>query len=302
MSAITGMTRCCDGSSGGELDEVADEPEDRTSIFVGIDWGSEQHQVCVLDPRRKVLLEVSFGHSGSALAELAQTLLRLGDNEAGRIAVAIEVPRGAIVETLVDKGIAVFSINPKQLDRFRDRHTVSGAKDDRRDALVLADSLRTDRAAFRRVQIGDPLLVQLRELTREQEELKAERVALGNRLREQLHRYFPQILELDSVYDGRWLWELLEMAPTPELARKLSVAKLRSLLKRYRIRSLTAEQVKGRFSRTSSSGGTRSCGSNESTRRASHPKTSFDPRAKGPGRTRHRTRARKARSPVRGKS
>jgi transposase len=223
---------------------VSGEEEDLTSIFVGIDWGSEQHQVCVLDPRRKVLLEAALGHSGSALEELAQTLLRLGSNDAGRIAVAIEVPRGAIVETLLDKGIAVFSINPKQLDRFRDRHTVSGAKDDRRDALVLADSLRTDRAAFRRARLGDPLLVQLRELTREQEELKAERVSLGNRLREQLHRYFPQILELDSVYDARWLWELLEVAPTPELARKLSVAKLRALLRRYRIRSLTAEQVK----------------------------------------------------------
>jgi transposase len=223
---------------------VADEEENVARIYVGIDWGSERHQVCVLDPRRRVLLERAFGHSGSALEELAQTLLRLGDNDAGCIAVAIEVPRGAIVETLLDKDIAVFSINPKQLDRFRDRHTVSGAKDDRRDALVLADSLRTDRAAFRRAQLGDPLLVQLRELTREQDELKAERIALGNRLREQLHRYFPQVLELDSVYDARWLWDLLEMAPTPELARKLSVAKLRSLLKQYRIRSLSAEQVK----------------------------------------------------------
>jgi hypothetical protein len=39
----------------------------------------------------------------------------------------------------------------KQLDRFRDRFTVAGAKDDRRDAHVMADSLRTDRHAFRRL-------------------------------------------------------------------------------------------------------------------------------------------------------
>ena len=223
---------------------MADGEEELASIFVGIDWGSEQHQVCVLDARRKVLLEAPFAHSGSALEELAGTLLRLGGNDAQRIAVAIEVPRGAIVETLLEKGISVFSINPKQLDRFRDRHSVSGAKDDRRDALVLADSLRTDRAAFRQARLGDPLIVQLRELTRVQDELKAERIALGNRLREQLHRYFPQVLALDSVYDGRWLWELLEMAPTPERAGKLSVGKLRALLKRYRIRSVSAEQVK----------------------------------------------------------
>jgi Transposase len=73
MSAITGLTRCCDGSSGRELDEVSDEEVDLTTIFVGIDWGSEQHQVCVLDPRRKELLEATLGHSGSALEDLAQT-------------------------------------------------------------------------------------------------------------------------------------------------------------------------------------------------------------------------------------
>jgi transposase len=221
------------------------EPEEElASAFVGIDWGSERHQVCVIDARRRVLLEAEFEHSGAGLEQLAENLLRVVGNEARQLAVAIEVPRGAIVETLLEKGIAVFSINPKQLDRFRDRHSVSGAKDDRRDALVLADSLRTDGQAFRRARLGDPILVELRELTRLQDELKSERISLGNRLRAQLHRYFPQLLELDSIYDAKWMWELLEMAPTPELARKLSVGKLRSLLKRHRIRSVTAEQVK----------------------------------------------------------
>src|SRR5204863_9464647 len=48
--------------------------------------------------------------------------------------------------------------NPKQLDRFRDRFTVAGAKDDRRDAHVLADSLRTDRHAFRRLSNDEPVI------------------------------------------------------------------------------------------------------------------------------------------------
>jgi transposase len=175
---------------------------------------------------------------------MVAAIVRAADDKIARLSVAIEQPRGAVVETLLEKGIAVFSINPKQLDRFRDRHTVSGAKDDRRDAFVLADSLRTDMTAFRRARLGDPLLVQLRELSRMQEELKADRIALGNRLREQLHRYYPQVLALGSVYDGRWIWDLLEMAPTPELARKLSVSKIRALLKTHRIRSLTPEGVK----------------------------------------------------------
>jgi transposase len=214
------------------------------SIFVGVDWGSEAHQVCVLDVARKVLLEKSFPHSGKGLSSLVAALLKLADDKAERVAVAIEKPNGAIVETLLERGISVFAINPKQLDRFRDRHTVAGAKDDRRDALVLADSLRTDRQAFRQARLGDPLLVQLRELSRMQEGLRAERVSLGNQLREQLHRYFPQILELGSVYDAHWLWELLKVAPTPELARRLSLAKLGSLLKKHRIRNVSAEQAR----------------------------------------------------------
>lgn len=217
---------------------------DEFEVWVGIDWGSEVHQVCVMDSARRILLECSIAHSGEALVDLAQKLTDLAGGRSGRLAVAIEVPRGPVVETLLEKGMSVFAVNPKQLDRFRDRHTVAGAKDDRRDALVLADSLRTDMPAFRRVRLGDPLLVQLRELSRAQDELKAERIALANRLREQLHRYFPQILELDGIYDSSWIWALLERAPTPELARRLSLAKIGSLLRQHRIRRFTAEQVR----------------------------------------------------------
>jgi transposase len=217
---------------------------DDFDLFVGIDWGSETHQVCVLDSNREVLLECAIAHSGEALRGLTEKLIASAGGVASRLAVGIEVPRGPVVDTLLEKGINVFAINPKQLDRFRDRHTVAGAKDDRRDALVLADSLRTDRAAFRRVLLGDPALVQLRELSRAHDELKAERIALGSRLREVVHRYFPQILELDSVYESPWLWALLERAPTPELARRLSLAKIGSILRQHRIRRLTPEQVR----------------------------------------------------------
>jgi len=120
----------------------------------------------VIDGTRTVILEKTFAHSGKGIGELVEAVLQVTERQTERVAVAIEVPRGAIVGTLLEKEIAVFAINPKQLDRFRDRHTVAGAKDDRRDALVLADSLRTDRFAFRRIRVGDPLLVELRELSR----------------------------------------------------------------------------------------------------------------------------------------
>ena len=79
---------------------------------------------------------------------------------------------------------------PKQLDRFRDRHSVAGAKDDRRDAFVLAEALRTDRGAFRRVAAEDPRLIQLREVAAH-DELVQERLRLASRLRDKVLRYFP---------------------------------------------------------------------------------------------------------------
>src|SRR2546428_8513520 len=87
---------------------------------------------------------------------MADWLTALADGEPARIAVAIEVPRGPVVETLLERGFHVFAINPKQLDRFRDRHSPAGAKDDRRDGFVLGDPLRTDPPPVRQVHLDDP--------------------------------------------------------------------------------------------------------------------------------------------------
>src|SRR5262249_4550493 len=141
---------------------------------VGIDWASEAHQVCVLDAARRIISERSFAHAGDAVAAFAEWLNELAGDDPGGVAVAIEIPRGAVVETLVERGFHVYAINPKQLDRFRDRHSVAGAKDDRRDAFVLGDSLRTDRDCFRRVRLDDPVVIQVRELSRVDEDLGRE--------------------------------------------------------------------------------------------------------------------------------
>ena len=97
--------------------------------------------------------------------------------------------RATDFESLLEHGFAVHSINPKQLDRFRDRFSPAGAKDDRRDARVLASALRTDPHCLRRLEPTDPAIVELREWSRLSEELTRERVRLANRMRQQLWRY-----------------------------------------------------------------------------------------------------------------
>jgi transposase len=211
--------------------------------FVGIDWGSQTHQVCVLDRERHRVGERSIEHEGGALAECATWLTTLAAGEVHRVAVAIEIPRGAIVELLVERGFHVFAINPKQLDRFRDRHTVAGAKDDRRDAFVLADSLRTDRPSFRQVQVEEPHLLMLRELSRTEEALLTEFRRATNQLREQLQRFYAPLLQLCPAADEPWLWDLLELAPTPSHATGLTEAHVAGVLKTPRIRRVSAGDV-----------------------------------------------------------
>jgi transposase len=212
-------------------------------FYVGIDWATQAHQVCVIDGERHLLAERTVDHDGLALTQFVDWLGVLTGNQPQRVAVAIEMPRGAIVEVLVERGFAVFSVNPKQLDRFRDRHTVAGAKDDSRDAFVLADSLRTDEQCFRCIQLDDPRIIQIRELTRIEEDLKVEFSRLTNRLREQLHRYYPQLLRLSPAADEPWLWDLIEIVPTPEQGARLPQKHLEKLLREHRIRRLTAEDV-----------------------------------------------------------
>ena len=199
--------------------------------YVGIDWGSQQHQVCVLDRHRHVVGERVVDHTGSSLAQLATWLWALSAGHPQRVAVAIEVPRGALVEGLIERGFHVFAINPKQLARFRDRHTMSGAKDDRRDAFVLADSVRTDQPSLRRLQLDAPQLLLLRELSRAEETLLEEFRRSANRLRDQLHRFSPQMLHLCSGADASWLWDLIDLAPTPAHAALLSQEQIQRVLK-----------------------------------------------------------------------
>jgi hypothetical protein len=117
-------------------------------LQVGIDWGTARHQVCVLGAAGELLGERAFDHDGVGLRQLVDWLLSFAGGEAERVQAAIETPHGAVVDALLSAGLRVFAINPKRLDRLRDRYSVAGAKDDRRDAFVLADSLRTDPRAF----------------------------------------------------------------------------------------------------------------------------------------------------------
>jgi transposase len=211
--------------------------------FVGLDWASALHRVRVVDGNGKSVAERDVPHDGTALAEMCTWLSQVTGASPGDIAVAIETPRGPVVEALLEHGFAVFAINPKQLDRFRDRFSPAGAKDDSRDALVLGDSLRTDRQAFRRIALDDPLVIELREFSRMRDDLKQEQNRLTNRVRDQLWRYYPQMRAFSEDFASDWFLDLWHAVPTPDEAARATDKAIAAILKRHRIRRFDAAGV-----------------------------------------------------------
>lgn len=212
------------------------------SIGVGIDWGADEHEVCVNvrgEPRPRRL---RVRHEGAEVAKLFDELAGLSANAAD-IWIGIETPHGALVDAALDRGMSVFAINPKQLDRFRDRYCTSGKKDDKTDAYVLARTVLSDTDCYRRLEVSAPEYVMLREWSRQRESLVGEQTRLTNRIKEALRRYYPSFLKLGAIGEG-WVRELFRLAPSPKKAGRIRLATIEKVLRSHRIRRLDSDQVR----------------------------------------------------------
>jgi hypothetical protein len=96
---------------------------------------------------------------------------------------------------------------------------------------------------FRKLTIAEPLIVELREWSRIDENLKVERLRLANRMWDQLWRYYPQMLEIANDLGADWVLDLWEAAPTPEKAARVSRKAVARILKSHRIRRFDALHV-----------------------------------------------------------
>ena len=110
-----------------------------TPTYAGIDWSWQNHAVCVIDHSGRRIAQHSVPHAAAGMTALT-TLFRLHQVTA----VAIERGDGLLVDHLIRDGFTVTVISPRQVKSLRQRHGAAGNKDDRFDAFVLADALRTD--------------------------------------------------------------------------------------------------------------------------------------------------------------
>ncbi|HTF12830.1 MAG TPA: IS110 family transposase [Asanoa sp.] len=203
-------------SASNTLPEEA--PNDVTG---GLDWARDDHAVSVVDGRGRQIARHTVEHTAAGLRELITVLAAAGCRE-----VAIERPDGAVVDALLEAGLTVVVISPNQVKNLRGRYGSAGNKDDRFDAFVLADTLRTDRARLRPLVPDSPQTVALRRTVRARRDLVAHRVALANQLRAHLRLVLPGAVGLFNEIDSLITLAFLTRFPTQDKADWLTPARL----------------------------------------------------------------------------
>ncbi|HEY6398937.1 MAG TPA: IS110 family transposase [Solirubrobacteraceae bacterium] len=193
----------------------------------GLDWASESHAICIVDPRGTIRESFAVSHDATGLGELVRRLHRYPE-----LQVAIERPDGLLVDTLVGAGIAVVPIHPNKVKAARERYTTSGAKSDPGDAYVLADFLRTDGHRFHPLAPLSEATRALRALVRSRDDLVKAKVALTNQLAAQLAVFWPAAAEIFNRLDSAIALAFLTRYPTPETAAHLGERRLAAFLRR----------------------------------------------------------------------
>ena len=208
-------------------------------LFVGDDWAEDHHDVEVQDEAGRKLAARRLPEGIAGIAGLHELIgAHLGSGDAADVVIGIETDRGPWVAALVAAGYQVHAINPRQVSRFKERYSTSGAKSDAADAHALADMVRSERHQLRVVAGDSEQAAAVKVVARAHQTLIWERTRHMLRMRQALREYFPAALE---AYAGAGLaaadtLELLVMAPDPARAARLSPARITAALKRARRR------------------------------------------------------------------
>ncbi len=201
-------------------------------IFVGHDWAEDHHDVVVLDEAGERLASGRLVDGVDGVAGF-HGLVAESVDEAEEVVIGTETDRGLFVGALVAAGYQVFAVNPKAVDRYRDRVRMAGGKSDAADAKVLADLVRTDRHLHRRLAADSELAEALKVLTRTHKDLIWQRQGQVNQLRSALREYYPGAVEaFRTELAHPDALAVLALAPTPEQGRRLSPARIASAVRR----------------------------------------------------------------------
>ena len=219
-------------------------------LFIGDDWAEAHHDIEIEDEAGRLLVRKRLPEGLAGVTLLHELIAEHLDpsGEPDQVLVGIETDRGPWVQALLATGYLVYAINPLQVARYRERHSTSGAKSDPGDAHLLAEIVRLDRAHHRRIAGDSEIAEHVKVATRAHQTMIWSRVRQVNTLRSLLREYYPAALAVFGTdLASPDALAVLAAAPTPELGRRLSQARIETLLRkagRQRNIAATAARIK----------------------------------------------------------
>lgn len=193
-------------------------------VYIGIDWSENEHEVAWLNEQGVIIDQFTMAHNPEGLVKLETARQQLG-LRAADCPVAIETAHHLVVDFLWARGYEqLYVIPPSVIKSNRGRFGNSGAKDDQRDAHLIAEVLRTDRGRLQPWQPDQPLTQQIRAKINQVQFLTKQKVRYANRLRALLLRYYPAALEVFGLWRSLISLSFIQHYPTPQAAEALSWA------------------------------------------------------------------------------
>lgn len=200
-------------------------------MYVGIDWASRAHELCVVDDAGVVIEQFGFAHDERGISAALARLAKLA--EPSQLPVAIERPDGLLVDRLLEAGHEVVPIHPNAFHASRPRWEGAASKSDVGDAYRLADLLRTDHHRLRGLRPLDQQTRELQALIRLRDDHVAARVAATNQLAALLAQHWPGAAAIFGRLDSEIALCFLERYPTPQSTSRIGEARLAAFLRRH---------------------------------------------------------------------
>jgi len=163
--------------------------------FVGLDWADQKHDISIVSAAGGVPVHQIITHTPEALNEWLMELRQ--QYPEGQIAICLEQSKGAIIFHLLGYDfLTIFPINPKNLARYRESFTSSGAKSDITDADLIREFVVVHQDRLRPWKPDDQYTRAISFMVEGRRKAIDERTRMTNKLRSNLKLYFPQAIPL----------------------------------------------------------------------------------------------------------
>lgn len=195
--------------------------------YLGIDWATEKHDLCLLDETGTILTQMVITQSDSGFVQLQSLVEQYGVEQ---VLLNIERSDGLLVDWILAQGWALHVTPSTVVAHRRPRRS----KSDVSDAYLLAHLMRLNDPDCRLITRSSPAVLHLREIARALDRTISDQRRLADRLNYILYQYFPAATRLFAHVESLICLTFLEAFPTPQAARQLTRYKLRLFLKQHK--------------------------------------------------------------------